>query len=110
VSIGCVCARSKLQKGLDSYQEEDLSKLREKWSDALSKRRNYLDEQLQKIMNKDEKTDNDIERQKSLVDQWVCLTERGMQFLFLPQVVGSPEPQQTGVLHLEWKSMCLLYS
>ena len=88
VSIGCVCARSKLQKGLDrygyffgcckfkhfgfddhcqwsfhknnlqyfpcfSYQEEDLARLREKWSSALDKRREYLDEQLQKIMNKE---------------------------------------------------------
>ncbi len=53
VSIGCVCARSKLQKGLDSYQEEDLTRLREKWSEALNKRREYLDEQLQRIMNKE---------------------------------------------------------
>ena len=53
MSIGCVTARSKLQKGLDSYQEEDLSVLRQKWSDALAKRRDYLDEQLQKIMNKE---------------------------------------------------------
>jgi len=53
VSIGCVCARSKLQKGLDSYQEEDLSILRDKWSDVLAKRRDYLDDQLQKIMNKE---------------------------------------------------------
>jgi len=53
VSIGCVCARSKLQKGLDSYQEEDLSILRDKWSDVLAKRRDYLDDQLQRIMNKE---------------------------------------------------------
>jgi len=53
VSIGCVCARSKLQKGLDSYQEEDLSILCDKWSDVLSKRRDYLDDQLQRIMNKE---------------------------------------------------------
>lgn len=51
VSIGSVCARSKVQKGLDSYQEEDLTKLREKWSLALDKRREYLDQQLHKIMN-----------------------------------------------------------
>ncbi len=36
-----------------SYQEEDLARLREKWSGALDKRREYLDEQLQKIMNKE---------------------------------------------------------
>ena len=53
VQIGCVVARSKLQKGLDSYQEEDLTKLRERWSEALDKRRSYLDEQIKKIMNKE---------------------------------------------------------
>nr|XP_021157028.1 kinesin-like protein KIF13A [Columba livia] len=66
VSIGGVTARStKLQRGLDSYQkeeddggdmdsyqEEDLNCVRERWSDALIKRREYLDEQIQKISNK----------------------------------------------------------
>ena len=60
VSIGCVSARSKLQKGLDSYQEEDLALLRNKWTDALAKRRDYLDEQLQKIMNKEGKQYSDF--------------------------------------------------
>ena len=52
VSIGGVVARSKLQRGLDSYQEEDLNTLRERWSKALDKRKDYLDEQLKKIVNK----------------------------------------------------------
>lgn len=67
-----VC-RSRLQKPLDSYQEEDLSRLREKWSDALMRRRQYLDQQIQKLINKQDKTEQDIEREQSLVDQWVCL-------------------------------------
>ncbi|XP_076306917.1 kinesin-like protein KIF13A isoform X2 [Tachypleus tridentatus] len=75
ISIGCVCARSKLQKALDSYQEEDLSLLREKWSDALMRRREYLDDQIQKLINKKDKTEQDVEREQSLIDQWVCLTE-----------------------------------
>lgn len=75
VSIGGICSRSKLQKPLDSYQEEDLSCLRAKWSDALMKRREYLDSQIQKIINKKDKTDQDVEREQSLIDQWVCLTE-----------------------------------
>ena len=53
VSIGGVSARPKDLKGLDSYQEEDLERLREKWTEALNKRRDYLDEQLQIIMNKE---------------------------------------------------------
>ncbi|XP_022249018.1 kinesin-like protein KIF13A isoform X2 [Limulus polyphemus] len=75
IYIGCVCARSKLQKALDSYQEEDLSLLREKWSDALMRRREYLDDQIQKLINKKDKTEQDVEREQSLIDQWVSLTE-----------------------------------
>ncbi|XP_053530754.1 kinesin-like protein KIF13A isoform X4 [Ictalurus punctatus] len=76
VSIGCVSARSaKLQRALDSYQEEDLNCVRERWSEALVKRREYLDEQLKKIMNKSEKSEEDVEREARLVEQWVGLTE-----------------------------------
>ncbi|NXG13412.1 KI13A protein, partial [Grallaria varia] len=89
VSIGGVTARStKLQRGLDSYQkeeddggdmdsyqEEDLNCVRERWSDALIKRREYLDEQIQKISNKQEKSEEDKERETRLVEQWVGLTE-----------------------------------
>ncbi|XP_018885482.2 kinesin-like protein KIF13A isoform X6 [Gorilla gorilla gorilla] len=76
VSIGCVTARStKLQRGLDSYQEEDLNCVRERWSDALIKRREYLDEQIKKVSNKTEKTEDDVEREAQLVEQWVGLTE-----------------------------------
>ncbi|XP_058868745.1 kinesin-like protein KIF13A isoform X2 [Acipenser ruthenus] len=88
VSIGCVSARStKLQRALDSYQkedvgddmdsyqEEDLNCVRDKWSEALIKRKEYLDEQIKKIINKQEKTDDDMEREARLVEQWVGLTE-----------------------------------
>uniref|UniRef100_A0A8C5TB24 Kinesin family member 13A n=1 Tax=Malurus cyaneus samueli TaxID=2593467 RepID=A0A8C5TB24_9PASS len=88
VSVGGVTARStKLQRSLDSYQEEDdggdmdsyqeedLNCVRERWSDALIKRREYLDEQIQKISNKQEKSEDDIEREARLVEQWVGLTE-----------------------------------
>uniref|UniRef100_A0A7N9AKS2 Kinesin family member 13A n=1 Tax=Mastacembelus armatus TaxID=205130 RepID=A0A7N9AKS2_9TELE len=76
ISIGCVSARStKLQRPLDSYQEEDLNCVRERWSEALVKRREYLDEQIKKIINKHEKSEEDIEREARLVEQWVGLTE-----------------------------------
>lgn len=39
-------------EGTVSFQEEDLNCVRERWSEALSKRREYLDEQIKKIMNK----------------------------------------------------------
>ena len=35
----------------------------------------YLDSQIQKYINKAEKTETEREREQSLVDQWVCLTE-----------------------------------
>lgn len=52
IEVGSVIGRTRLQKPLDSYQDEDLSVLREKWSDALTKRRRYLDEQIQRLINK----------------------------------------------------------
>lgn len=56
IAIGSVTVRSRLQKPLDSYQEEDLSVLREKWSEALGRRRKYLDQQIQKLINKEGRT------------------------------------------------------
>ncbi|XP_024082800.1 kinesin-like protein KIF13A isoform X2 [Cimex lectularius] len=75
IAVGSVCARSRLQKPLDSYQEEDLSLLREKWGEALMRRRNYLDQQIKRIINKQGKSETDFEREQSLVEQWVSLTE-----------------------------------
>jgi kinesin family protein 13 len=80
LAIGCVCVRSKLQKHLDSYQEEDLTTLREKWSDALSRRREYLDDQIKKLINKPNKSKEDNEREQSLIDQWVSLTDERNAF------------------------------
>lgn len=67
--------RLRLQKPLDSYQEEDLTVLREKWSDALNRRREYLDQQIQRLINKQDKSEQDLEREQSLVDQWVSVLE-----------------------------------
>ena len=75
VAIGSVTVRSRLQKSLDSYQEEDLTILRDKWSDALGRRRQYLDQQIQKLINKESKSEEEKEREMSLVHQWVSLTE-----------------------------------
>lgn len=94
-----------------SFQEEDLNCIRERWSEALIKRREYLDEQIKKIINKQgegllgllpsrrcnfiagfylcpcivlkaflflvypEKSEEDVEREARLVEQWVGLTE-----------------------------------
>ncbi|XP_031784045.1 kinesin-like protein KIF13A isoform X11 [Nasonia vitripennis] len=52
IAVGSVVGRNRLQNPLDSYQDEDLHILREKWSDALMRRRQYLDQQIQKLINK----------------------------------------------------------
>lgn len=75
VAVGSVTVRSRLQKPMDSYQEEDLTVLREKWSEALGRRRQYLDQQIQKLINKEDKSEEERERELSLVHQWVSLTE-----------------------------------
>lgn len=75
IEVGSVSVRSKLQKQLDSYQEEDLILIRERWSEAVTRRRQHLDQQLQRLMKKTEKTESDVEREQSLVNQWVNLTE-----------------------------------
>ncbi|KAK5639247.1 hypothetical protein RI129_011739 [Pyrocoelia pectoralis] len=75
IEVGSVLVRSRLQKPLDSYQDEDLATLRERWSEALMRRRQYLEQQIKKLIDKLDKTEQDIEREQSLVDQWVNLTE-----------------------------------
>ncbi|KAL3888334.1 hypothetical protein ACJMK2_000704 [Sinanodonta woodiana] len=75
ISVGSICGRFKLQKGLDSYQEEDLNLVRDRWSEALARRKNYLDEQIQKLINKTDKSESDSDRERALIEQWVCLTE-----------------------------------
>ncbi|XP_055840153.1 kinesin-like protein KIF13B isoform X4 [Episyrphus balteatus] len=75
IAVGSVSVRSRLQRPLDSYQEEDLTVLREKWSEALGRRRQYLDQQIQKLIKKEDKSEEERERELSLVHQWVSLTE-----------------------------------
>ncbi|XP_012155796.1 kinesin-like protein KIF13A isoform X4 [Ceratitis capitata] len=75
IAIGSISVRSRLQRPLDSYQEEDLTVLRERWSEALGRRRSHLDQQIQKLIKKEEKTEEERERELSLVHQWVSLTE-----------------------------------
>ena len=75
VSVGGLCVRSKMQKPLDSYQEQDLCKLRERWGEALAKRKEYLDSQIQALMTRPNKNRTEEEREQCLVEQWVRLTE-----------------------------------
>ncbi|KAI4573323.1 hypothetical protein MJT46_004563 [Ovis ammon polii x Ovis aries] len=63
VGIGCVRVRAprspkthetvhEEEEDMDSYQDRDLERLRRKWLNALTKRQEYLDQQLQKLVSK----------------------------------------------------------
>nr|XP_032815549.1 kinesin-like protein KIF13A isoform X2 [Petromyzon marinus] len=82
VSVGCIEARStkgagsqKDREDVDSYQEDGLLALRERWSEALSVRREYLDAEIQELVAKPDKSEVEKERESRLVSQWVGLTE-----------------------------------
>ena len=62
VAIGAVQVRSRHSTELDSYQEDDLRNLKEKWKDALDRRRIYLRDQMLKLDSKVDKTEEDEER------------------------------------------------
>lgn len=49
--------------------------LRQRWGDALNERRTYLDGQIQRLINKPDKSEVDVEREQALIAQWVSLTE-----------------------------------
>ncbi|KRY43581.1 Kinesin-like protein KIF13A [Trichinella spiralis] len=83
VSIGSVCVCN--DPALDSYQEYDLVELRQRWLAALEQRRDYLNEQINLLANQQFKSDADKEREKSLIDQWLFLTEER-------NAVCAPEP------------------
>ncbi|XP_053315234.1 kinesin-like protein KIF13B [Spea bombifrons] len=86
VSIGCVkIVRAKPAKGhethqnegedIDSYQDRDLERLRRKWLNALTKRQEYLDQQLQKLVSKQDKSEDDADREAQLLEMRLTLTE-----------------------------------
>ncbi|KFP65948.1 Kinesin-like KIF13B, partial [Cariama cristata] len=86
VGIGCVQIKHvKSQKvpenyqeeedEMDSYQDRDLERLRRKWLCALTKRQEYLDQQLQKLVGKPDKTEDDADREAQLLEMRLTLTE-----------------------------------
>ncbi|XP_041795436.1 kinesin-like protein KIF13B isoform X3 [Chelmon rostratus] len=79
VSVGCVEIRNTTanQEGdeMDSYQERDLERMRGQWLAALTKRQEYLDQHLQSLVSKAEKTEDDMEREAQLLEWRLTLTE-----------------------------------
>ncbi|XP_029965513.1 kinesin-like protein KIF13B isoform X1 [Salarias fasciatus] len=60
---------------MDSYQEVDLERMREQWLVTLTQRQEYLDQQLQKIVSKIDKSEDDLERESQLLECRLTLTE-----------------------------------
>ncbi|NXO90211.1 KI13B protein, partial [Certhia brachydactyla] len=82
VGIGCVQIKhvksqsyQEEEDEMDSYQDRDLERLRRKWLCALTKRQEYLDQQLQKLVGKPDKTEEDAEREAQLLEMRLTLTE-----------------------------------
>uniref|UniRef100_A0AAQ6A945 Kinesin family member 13Ba n=1 Tax=Amphiprion ocellaris TaxID=80972 RepID=A0AAQ6A945_AMPOC len=79
VSVGCVEIRNTTpnQEGdeMDSYQERDLERLRRQWLATLTERQEYLDQHLQSLVIKAEKTEDDTEREAQLLEWRLTLTE-----------------------------------
>uniref|UniRef100_A0A1I7UAI1 Kinesin motor domain-containing protein n=1 Tax=Caenorhabditis tropicalis TaxID=1561998 RepID=A0A1I7UAI1_9PELO len=76
VSIGAIMAtKPNSSKSIDSYQEEDLDKIRKQWSHALKSRQFYLQHQLDTLSAKSGKSEAELDREHSLMGQWVALTE-----------------------------------
>ncbi|KAG5213549.1 hypothetical protein JEQ12_009335 [Ovis aries] len=86
VGIGCVRVRAprspkthetvhEEEEDMDSYQDRDLERLRRKWLNALTKRQEYLDQQLQKLVSKHDKTEDDADREAQLLEMRLTLTE-----------------------------------
>ncbi|XP_053194537.1 kinesin-like protein KIF13B isoform X1 [Scomber japonicus] len=79
VSVGCVEIRptttNQEEDEMDSYQEGDLERLRHQWLVALTKRQEYLDQHLQNLVSKAEKTEDDTERESQLLEWRLTLTE-----------------------------------
>ncbi|XP_022651963.1 kinesin-like protein KIF13A isoform X2 [Varroa jacobsoni] len=91
VSVGGLCARKVgLQKPLDSYQDDDLRALRDKWVAVLDKRKHYLHEQLVKMSAKENKSEQETERERQLLDAWMRLQEE-RDAVYTPQA-GSRVP------------------
>ncbi|EPB79993.1 kinesin motor domain protein [Ancylostoma ceylanicum] len=65
-----------LPLGIDTItSEEDLERIRAQWTLALQSRQKYLEQQLDSLSSISNKSEAELEREHSLMGQWVSLTE-----------------------------------
>ena len=72
VEVGGVVARNKLQRPLDSYQEEDLTTLRDVWGEAVEGMKERLDDQIHELVGRGEK---EREMEQALIERKNCIME-----------------------------------
>lgn len=75
VEVGNPVARSKLQRPLDSYQDEDLNSLLRKWAASISRLKDDVDQRIHHIDEKETRTSEDTDLLQSLIDQKNCIVE-----------------------------------
>uniref|UniRef100_A0AAQ6A8D4 Kinesin family member 13Bb n=1 Tax=Amphiprion ocellaris TaxID=80972 RepID=A0AAQ6A8D4_AMPOC len=74
VSIGDVKVQQ-IRHSRNDSQWVDLERMREQWLLTLTQRQEYLDQQLQKIVSKPDKSEDDVERESQLLECRLTLTE-----------------------------------
>uniref|UniRef100_A0A8C3TTH2 Kinesin family member 13B n=1 Tax=Catharus ustulatus TaxID=91951 RepID=A0A8C3TTH2_CATUS len=89
LSVGIGCVQIKHTKS-QNYQDRDLERLRRKWLCALTKRQEYLDQQLQKLVGKPDKTEDDADREAQLLEMRLTLTEE-RNAVMVPSELPFPE-------------------
>ena len=75
VEIGSVIVRAKQDVPLDSFQEQDFNIMKERWGQMLLLRKDYLDSEMKILMDKRDKTSEDVERETKLIDEWLQMQQ-----------------------------------
>lgn len=80
VEVGGIVSRNKLQRPLESYQEEDLTRLREVWGETVEGMKERLDDQIHDLAKKGGKNEGkNKERhrklEQSLIERKNCIME-----------------------------------
>ena len=80
VEVGGIVSRNKLQRPLDSYQEEDLTRLREVWGETVEGMKERLDDQIHDLAkkggkNEDENKERHRKLEQSLIERKNCIME-----------------------------------
>ena len=104
VSVGSMYLRNRYDEALDSFQKDDLQRLRTKWSNALMNRREYLDAEVRKMMDKRDQSVSDLEKQNELLDQWAML--QWQRAAVLQPKPGSGVPGAVNNWSVTWKRLC----